>query len=93
MTRTIATLTNAELSNLREDITLNSLYLSDYENRYDIDAYEVSTFFDGYLDYLFELMVDDNPTHNGTEVDIMFFDLLPKYDNTDTLISYHNMTV
>ena len=43
-----------DIKNLRRQIVLNSLFISDYENSFDYDAYEVCDFFDGYMDYLGE---------------------------------------
>ena len=87
-TYTIGSLSKTQLKRLREDITLNSLYLSDYENRYGIDRNDVFNFFDSYLNYLEELMQEDRPELTETEVDNMFFDLLPEYDNINNLLEY-----
>ena len=51
------------LLSLTKDIVWNSLFISDYENRYGIDANIVSDFADGYLDWLceeFKEEIDDN---------------------------------
>lgn len=88
---TIENLGKIQLKRLREDITLNSIYYSDYENRYGIDRADVYTFFDSYLEYLTELMQEDRPELSETEIDNMFFDLLPDYDNMKNLIDFHNI--
>ena len=52
-----------QTNRLTKDIVWNSLFISDYENRYDIDANVVSDFADGYLDWLceeFEEEIDRN---------------------------------
>ena len=52
-----------QTNRLTKDIVWNSLFISDYENRYDIDANIVSDFADGYLDWLceeFEEEIDKN---------------------------------
>ena len=72
------------LSNLREDIVLGSLYISDYRNRYGLDPNGVCGFFDGYLDYLGYMMEEDIPDYK----DDKFFDYLPEYDNMDTLLGW-----
>lgn len=43
-----------DIRELRKQIVLNSLFVSDYENSFDFDAYEVCDFFDGYMDFLDE---------------------------------------
>ena len=53
-------LTDKGLLELRSDIVLNSLYISDYSNRFGIEPEEVYTFFDGYISYLEELAEEDN---------------------------------
>jgi hypothetical protein len=52
-----------QTNRLTKDIVWNSLFIGDYENRYDIDANVVSDFADGYLDWLceeFEEEIDRN---------------------------------
>lgn len=72
-----------ELWQLREEITLNSVFLNDYENSKDIDVNRMYEFFNGYLDYLSELMAIDNIDNNH------FFDKLSKYDNKKNLFNYY----
>ena len=55
MRKTFEKLTSAELSKLRKEIILNSLYVSDYENSFGFDANDICCFFDGYVSYLEEL--------------------------------------
>ena len=76
-----------QLWRLRQDIILNSLYLNDYENRYDIDLREVNTFFDSYLNYLEDLMEEEIVGFK----DEQFFDYLGQYDNRKNLIDWHNI--
>lgn len=52
-----------QTNRLTKDIVWNSLFISDYENRYDIDANVVSDFADGYIEWLcdeFEGEIDKN---------------------------------
>lgn len=52
-----------QTNRLTKDIVWNSLFISDYENRYDIDANVVSDFADGYIEWLceeFEEEIDKN---------------------------------
>lgn len=44
-----------QTNRLTKDIVWNSLFTSDYENRYGIDPHIVSDFADGYLDWLSEV--------------------------------------
>jgi hypothetical protein len=48
-----------QLWKLRKDIILNSLFTRDYTNRYGIDPSVVQGFFDGYVEYLYELAEED----------------------------------
>lgn len=80
---TLADLTKEQLNELRDDISLCSIFYSDYENRFGLNRCSVSAFFDGYADYLGELMQEDG--HNDAD----FFDLLPKYDNPENLYNYY----
>lgn len=52
--------TFSDVLKLRRQIVLNSLYISDYENHFDFDAYEVCDFFDGYMEYLAEEYKEEN---------------------------------
>lgn len=53
-------LTIDDILKLRKEITLNSLYITDYTNTLGIDPKWVATFFDGYIDYLVELSEEQN---------------------------------
>lgn len=60
---TLVSLGKIQTNRLTKDIVWNSLFISDYENRYGIDANIVSDFADGYLEWLreeFEEEIDDN---------------------------------
>ena len=60
---TLVSLGKIQTNRLTKDIVWNSLFISDYENRYGIDANIVSDFADGYLDWLceeFKEEIDDN---------------------------------
>lgn len=48
-----------QTNRLTKDIVWNSLFYSDYENRYDIDPHVVGEFADGYLDWLSETFEDE----------------------------------
>lgn len=48
-----------QTNRLTKDIVWNSIFYSDYENRYDIDTHVVCEFADGYLDWLSETFEDE----------------------------------
>lgn len=75
-------LTREELRDLRKEIVLNSLYTSDYKNTHHILPRDAQNFFDGYVEYLYELAEE-----NGEEPDI--HDLCIKYDNADNLENWY----
>lgn len=78
----IKDLTKEQLWKLRQEITLNSLFLRDYENSLGIDPKECNTFFDGYVEYLVEL----ENTDYGLNPDLsVIFDL---YDNAENLYNW-----
>lgn len=83
MTNKDLLLTREELRDLRNEIVLNSLYTSDYENTHHILPKDVQDFFDGYIEYLYELAKE-----NGENPDIQ--DLCIKYDNPDNLENWYN---
>ncbi len=59
----LVSLGKIQTNRLTKDIIWNSMFYSDYENRYDIDAHIVSDFADGYIEWLceeFEEEIDDN---------------------------------
>lgn len=68
---------------LRKQIYLNSLFFSDYENSYGIDSHQVCNFFDGFIDYISELMDEDGMSDED------FFNNLDKYDTTDNLLEWY----
>lgn len=78
-------LTMRQLSRLRNDIVLCSIYIKDYHNRYAIDKNKVCDFFEGYADYLGELM--DKDGIKGED----FFVNLKNYDNIANLVAWHDI--
>ena len=71
------------LAQLRKEITLNSLYISDYENSFDIDAHECSDFFDGFISYCTELEIEKY----GHELPIEEF--FAEFDTLENLIDWY----
>ena len=77
-------LTKQDLTKLRKEIVLNSLYVHDYQNSFGFADESVCSFFDGYVSYLEELAEEDNFVCNT------FFELANKYDTEDNLWSWYN---
>lgn len=90
-----------DLWKLRCEVSVNSLYYSDYHNSFGLDTHSVCDFFDGWLDFVEELMVEDGHKDAGNK----FFDYFDQYDNAETLeqwyycfddfswVKYNNYTV
>lgn len=79
----ITQLTDANLVKLRQEITLNSVFLNDYTNTLDIDPNDAYTFFDGYAEYLGDLMAEDGRKEN-------YQDILKEYDNEENLKAWRD---
>ena len=78
-------LTKNKLWELRQEIVLNSLFKSDYQNSFGFTTQSVFEFFDGYMSYLEELMTEDGVSNND------MFDVLGKYDTVDNLWAWWDM--
>ena len=76
-------LTDKELWQLRNEIVLNSCMVADYENSFGFDANSMSNFFDGYVDYLFELASEKY-------VEPTFEIIFNEYDNMGNLWDWYN---
>lgn len=70
---------------LRMEICLCSLYYADYRNSFGIDRHTVCDFFDGYTDFLEDLMREEISDYNGAD----YFDRLPQYDNAENLWDWY----
>lgn len=80
--------TKENLKQLREQIKLCSLFTHDYKNTCtNLSADATFIFFDGYADYLDELMQENNEYIGGYNE---FFDYLDKYDTEENLWAYYN---
>ena len=84
----IANLTKRELSSLRKEIVLNSLYLGDYSNSLGIDEREAIDFFDGYVEYLLELAGEDGIKCNNA---LDLFEVFDLYDNPRNLSAWQGI--
>lgn len=81
MRKAFEDLTSAELSQLRKEVILNSVFIYDYSNSFGFNPWDICSFFDGYASYLEELAEED-----GFEgVGLCF---LEKYDTEENLYSW-----
>lgn len=71
-------LTNEQLKQLRSEVVLGSLFTADYSNTLNIDIREVQDFFDGYVEYLWEIAEENG----GDDV--------YEYDTQENLESWYN---
>ena len=76
----IKDLTKEQLWELRQEIELNSLYLRDYNNSFNIDTKECKTFFDGYVKTLY-MFAGIYKKHD-------FIEIVNKYDNIENLYGF-----
>jgi hypothetical protein len=83
-------LNREQLKQLRKEIVLNSLYISDYENRFELDAKKVQDFFDGYFEELTYITRDEIGEDEYDKLsDNSFYDEIFKRDNLDNLYNYY----
>lgn len=96
-------LTDKALLELRKEISLNSIYVSDYENKFNISPKQVCDFFDGFNSYLEELISDDGavppyPKETGdSNVDWLakrdwkntYNEIYREYDNDTNLLAWY----
>lgn len=78
-------LTKQDLTKLRKEIVLNSLYYSDYSNSFGFREDSVCAFFEGYVDYITEIAEEDGFVFTDNN----FFDMVNKYDTEDNLWSWY----
>ena len=75
-------LTKNKLWKLRQEIVLNSLFVSDYRNSFGFTSYSVYYFFDGYMEYLEELATEEHGSDCSLEQIFGF-------DNPDNLEDWY----
>ena len=75
-----------QLKQLRDEIVLCSLYIKDYNNSF-MSTYDALTFFNGYADYLGELMIEKIKDYNDSK----YFDYLNEFDNINNLKTYYDI--
>lgn len=76
-------ITEKQLIELRKQIILGSLFIKDYKNTFGIDENIVCSFFDGYLDFLDEVIHEQEENQ-----DISFWDAVKEYDNSENLTEW-----
>ena len=72
-----------ELWMIREQITLNSLFIADYANSFGFNQKDVCAFFEGYVYYLYELCEEESGKEATLEEAF-------KLDSMDNLWSWFN---
>ena len=80
MRKAFKELTLEELSQLRKEINLNSIFIYDYTNSFGFNPWDICSFFDGYVSFLNELAREDG--FEGTDY------YLTKYDTEENLYSW-----
>lgn len=81
----IKDLNQKQLMQLRKEIVLNSLFIKDYVNSFNINPKECCTFFEGYVEYLEELAEADGG--------VTSVDTFKRYDNDTNLYDWWTMVV
>ena len=72
-------LTNKSLLQLRKEIVLGSIYLWDYENSFNISRVQVCDFFNGFIEYIEELMSEDGKDNSHFK----------EYDTDENLLAWY----
>ena len=80
--------TKEDLQSLRNEIVLNSLYVSDYNNSFGISANSVCDFFDSYMSFI-EEMANEDGFEFGYQCKHTFADFFEKYDTIDNLLEWY----
>lgn len=93
-------LKDSYLWSLRQQITLGSIYISDYNNTFGIDSHKVSDFFEGFYSFIYDTAVEDGvmkeaellskDSTNPYRQEILFDEmLLERYDNPEYLKEWY----
>lgn len=81
-------LSGEQLWQLRREIVLDSCYFHDYENSLGIDSHYVCAFFDGYSEYLSELMNEDEIPDNEKLDKLYLYDTIDNLENYQGCVEY-----
>lgn len=79
-------LTKEELWKLRNEVSLGSIYISDYRNSFGFKANSMCDFFESFMSYIQGEMEEDGKEDPGNR----FFDYLDEYDTPDFLWRWYN---
>ena len=71
---------------LRQEIKLGSLFIADYRNSFGVEPHKVCDFFDGFLEFVGEVMQEDSPSYDDKD----FWELLPDYDTSEYLLDWYS---
>ena len=77
-----------DLQSLRNEIALNSLFVSDYNNSFGISAKSVSLFFDSYMSFIDEMAKEDGFKY-GYQSEHSYDEFFDKYDTIDNLYDWY----
>lgn len=93
--RDIFDLSDDELWELRQEICLNSIYYTDYYNKFKLCNHKLCDFFDWYLDFLCntenwaEFKLNDNcEISKDIDTDEDFLKVIKCYDNKENLVQF-----
>ena len=79
-------LTKEEIGKLRKEIVLNSLYTNDYKNSFGIDPHKVQDFFDSFVEYIWQDIIEGfEDDEKNSVLDAEF----KKHDNTEEIYDYY----
>lgn len=76
-------LTKKELKELRKQVVLNSVFVKDYSNNLFIKSDTACDFFTSYMEYLYELAIE-NKFNSSDSIEI-----INKYDNIENLWNWY----
>ena len=81
-TKHVWELSKRKILKLRKEITLNSMFVRDYQNSFGLYPHEVQTYFDGYVENLWKMM----PKHWPEKEKLARY---TEYDTKENLLFYH----
>lgn len=81
-------LSREQLQQLRNEIVLDSCFIHDYDNTLGIDAHYVCAFFEGYSEYLSELMDEDGIPDNEKLDKVHLYDTIDNLENYQGCVEY-----
>lgn len=76
-------MTKTQLWKLRNEIVLDSMYINDYANTFNIDINLAFDFFDAYTDFLYDTILSDGYT------DDEYYEQRAVYDTVENLYYFY----